>query len=240
MLHSQPTDNWQLATATVTWDADGILGIGLEVTVTSGTLDAVEVNGFNVFIDEVSDAVKAGTELTALPTPVNPVANASDAGAVEDLTGTFAICAGYLAENNPGVLAADGSIVFTASETTTLSLDVNAKRGGVVDADGVVATNLPIPVTVTVVTGPTCSDYNFTAYAGGSDTLVDVSDVTAMVSYIDANKAGFLWRVMSTDAGFDATYDLNDDSKVDVNDVTELVSFIDENKTSFLWRVSCN
>lgn len=140
--------------ATVTWDADGVLGMGLTVTVDSGELDDVTINGFNVFIDEAYDIASAnggalpGYTDTDLP-DADPKANVDGPG-MAPLSGSFALCAGYLVEENPGVLAANGSIVFEASQETQITLSKNDKRGGVVNAAGEVATNLPITFTIEV------------------------------------------------------------------------------------------
>jgi hypothetical protein len=140
------TDNTD-GTATVAWTSDeGVAGMALEMTVTTGGADlAVTMNDFNVFIDEAFSIVDGGGTLTELPAS-NPVANADAAGTAA-AAGTFVVCGGYLAENNPGLMA--GSIVLSASEDTTLDVVADATRGGVVALGGAALAVDPFTVTIT-------------------------------------------------------------------------------------------
>jgi len=129
---------------------NGVLGLGLDVTVSVGTLDSVEVNGFNVFIDEAWQNFDGKTtqeilDLTddnadGIPDVAQSVAlaNVGDKG-VAAVSGNFAICAGYLAANNPGTNGA--TIVFKAADGADVILSENVKRGGVVNAAGKVNLN---------------------------------------------------------------------------------------------------
>lgn len=146
-------------TAEVTWTVDGctVLGMGLEVAVDAAdTLTAVDVNGFNVFIDQAFDIVDGGGTLTEpLPTS-NAKAELDAAGAADSFAASFALCAGYLAENNTGLTT--GTITLTATDDTTVELKENATRGGVVGIkEGAVAsltTNLGAGMVVDITVAP--------------------------------------------------------------------------------------
>ncbi len=129
---------------------DGVLGIGLDVNVTLGTLDSVVVNGFNVYIDEASEnlaglspediAALPDADTDGLPDAIQgtPIADVLGAGTAA-LSDSFALCAGYLEAANPGVT--DATIVFTSADGCTVAISENAKRGGIVDATGKVTIN---------------------------------------------------------------------------------------------------
>ena len=232
------TDNAD-GTGTIAWEGtegDTVVGMALKIS-TEDTIDSVVMDGFNVFIDEAHDIVTAdGFEtLTELPA-TNPVADAAIAGTVDNanLTGDFVVCGGYLAADNPGL--ASGTITLNTSAGATVTVAPDALRGGVVALGGAALDFEAFELVIS--NGPSCSDFNLTGYAGGTDNTVNASDVTALVSYIDANR-GFFWSVASTSANFDAAYDLNGDNVVNASDVTALVSYIDANR-GFFWSVTCN
>lgn len=178
-------------TAQVAWTADeGIAGMALECTVTTGGADlAVAMNDFNVFIDEAYDIVNGGGTLTDLPAS-NPVANADAAGTAA-AAGTFVICGGYLAADNPGLMA--GTIDFTASEDTTIDVVADDTRGGCVAIGGAAVAVDPFTVTITV--GVQCpEDLNGSGFveAGDIQMILDKWGQAADGDIEDLNGSGFI------------------------------------------------
>ena len=108
-----------------------IAGLALEVTVDSGTLSSVALDGFNVFIDQAY-STPGFTTLEEVNT--NPVANADAPGAITDLTGTFAVCGGSLTEDHVGVTVA--TLTLTSDEGFVVTVTGDETRGGAVAMDG--------------------------------------------------------------------------------------------------------
>ncbi len=202
-------------TAEVTWTATGctVLGMGLEVAVDSAdSLTDVDVDSFNVFIDQAFDIVDGGGTLTEpLPTS-NAKASVGAAGSVAAFDADFALCAGYLAENNTGL--ASGKITFTADADSSVTLTENATRGGVVGIkDGAVApltTNLGAGLVVDITAASSC---HFTEGDANCDDSVDFGDIQTVLNN---------WGM--TDTASLAAADVNGDSSVDFGDIQTVLN----------------
>lgn len=177
---------------------DGALGIALDVAVNTGTLDAVTVNGFNVFIDEASEMA---TLPAALPIGTNPIANINDAGSAA-LSSNFALCAGYLAANNPGTVGAN--IVLEAAGGAQVTITANAKRGaGIVAASGEIAFDA---TTIDIAAESTC---HFSEGDANCDGAVSAGDISIVLNY---------WGT-SDPAG-----DINGDGSVSAGDISVILA----------------
>ena len=140
-----------------------IAGMAVEVTVDSGSLTSVSMDGFNVFIDQAY-STPGFTTLAEVAT--NPVANADAPGAITDLTGTFALCAGSLTEDHAGVTAA--TITITSDDGAVVTITADDTRGGAVAMGGDSVTI--VGGTFTVPTGGGCpEDLNGSGYVEAGD-----------------------------------------------------------------------
>lgn len=187
---------------------DGILGIGLDVTVSNGTLDSVDVNGFNVFIDDAWQTLDGGGTLPAeLPVGTSALANVMDRG-VAALSDNFAICAGFLAENNPGTAGA--TIVLEAADGADVVISENDKRGGVVNAAGSVDFTELVFTIDAEQQGPACWNNPNQAFGDiNNDGKVDTLDWPIFRDSFGSVDGG---------AGYNPCADLNRDGKIDTLD----------------------
>ncbi|AQT67069.1 hypothetical protein STSP2_00209 [Anaerohalosphaera lusitana] len=142
------TDNGD-GTGTLSWTINApdteIVGMGLNVDATTGTVDAVAVDSFfDVFIDAAYSDPTLYDGATAPGQLGTPVALQGSAGTTTLPNASFAISVGHLEGTTDGA-----GIVLTSGAGAEGQLDVNATRGGVVDQNGdALTTNLPIAFSI--------------------------------------------------------------------------------------------
>jgi len=147
-------------TATVTYTADAaVVGYALDVDSDVDVTDVAIDSFFDVFMDYANaegDAYVYGAG--------SPIAAQDAAGVATLPAAAFCISAGGLEDDETDVPALTGTIVITTGADATVTLGENALRGGVVDYDGAMTTNLPITFDITA----------------GGPALIAVPDVTGM------------------------------------------------------------
>ncbi|MGE4286469.1 MAG: PASTA domain-containing protein [Phycisphaerae bacterium] len=147
-------------TATVSYTADAaVVGFALDVDSDVDVTDVAIDSFFDVFMDYANaegDAYVYGAG--------SPIAAQEAAGVAALPAASFCISAGGLEDDETDVPALTGEIVITTGAAASVTLGENALRGGVVDYDGAMTTNLPITFDIT---------------AGGPE-LIAVPDVTGM------------------------------------------------------------
>lgn len=145
------TDNAD-GTCTIDWTStEAVVGMGLVVDMNgSEQITAVAVDSFfDIFIDLAADdpvgySLYDGTDEDA-------VADPNGAGTINLPKSVFSLCMGSV--DGGGV---SGSIVLTGDDTNPVgTLSEDTLRGGVVTANGAIATNLPIDFVITS-TPPEC------------------------------------------------------------------------------------
>jgi hypothetical protein len=155
----QAVDNGD-GTATVTYTADAaVVGFALDVDSDVDVTDVAIDSFFDVFMDYANaegDAYVYGAG--------SPIATKDAAGVATLPAASFCISAGGLEDDETDVPALTGEIVITTGANATVTLGENALRGGVVDYDGAMTTNLPITFDITA----------------GGPVLIAVPDVTGM------------------------------------------------------------
>jgi hypothetical protein len=150
------TDNAD-GTCTISYtytDAKGPVGMGLVVDCSVGAVDDLSNidSFFDVFIDFAYDEEQSGSydplgEGSA--TPNNAAADVAGPGVVAP-SANFVISLAGLDPNSGSVPTGTVSLVtLSADENVEGIIDADTLRGGVVNKDGVMATNLPISFTIT-------------------------------------------------------------------------------------------
>ncbi len=210
-------------TLTLDSTADGvnIVALGLTVDSDSGTIDSVAISPstFNIYMDSAFTAGNSYTYGAGIPT-----AMIDQAGELALPADDFAISAGML--NGEEDAGADGAavvtITFTGDAAGTISL--NAIRGGVVATDG-----------TALAMDPVAFDFAGAACGGDFDASgnVTATDITLLVNYWLANKAGFGSVAPLGAAGYVEGMDIDSSGGVTATDITLLVNHWLANKSGF-------
>lgn len=202
---------------TIAYDAP-IVGMALDVDATGVSATAVTLPAFfDVFMDYAytqgaSYVYGAG----------NAIANQDAAGVATLPSSAFCISAGGLedpvAQGQPAdEVPATGSIEIAVTGTSgSVVISANTLRGGVVDYNGAMTTNLPITVQIQNVPSVCRGDVD-------ADGWITLDDVYALVVYLNAYEAdGFFTEVTPATAA----YDYDNDGWVTLDDVYALVVFL--------------
>jgi len=210
-------------TVTISYDAP-IVGMALDVdsatvSVTGVTLDSF----FDVFMDY---AYVQGASYVYMAG--DSIATQDAAGVATLPSSSFCISAGGLQDNESDVPAA-GSFTLAVTGIGDITIGANSLRGGVVDYDGAMTTNLPITVNVAGVTPTVCKG------DADGDGWVSPDDITAIVVYINNYAADGFWVEVS--AGYEA-YDYDQDGWVSPDDITGVVVYINGYAADGFW-VEC-
>jgi len=216
-------------TVTISYDAP-IVGLALDVDSTTVTASAVTLpDFFDVFMDY------------AYAQGASYVYGAGDAIATQDAAGvatlpsmSFCISAGGLEDDEADTVPATGSIVLAVTGEGDIEISANTLRGGVVDYNGAMTTNLPI--TITVASGDTPAQIEWDAMNANGDTFVNAGDISAIITYLNSNATAPLWRVPASEAN--AQYNVNGDAFVNAGDISTIITYLNSNASAPLWRVA--
>jgi hypothetical protein len=178
--------------------------------------------------------------ITSGPSTYNLTTATTAGGTVTDPgIGVFAKAA-----NQPAnlVAAAHAGWFFLNWTGSAVAAPASASTTILMDADKSVTANFTLA----------CAKYNVTKEVGGTDNVVNVNDVNALINWVNANK-GALWAVPSTNPAYNVpvagtTYGLvynitkkegGTDSTVNVNDLNAMVNYVNKRKGA-LWSVNCS
>lgn len=211
-------------TVTITADAP-VVGLALDVDADMDVTAVAVDSFFDVFMDYAYDqgASYVYGEGSAIA--------AQDAAGVATLPSmAFCISAGGLEDDAADTVPATSEIVLTVDGSGDIVISENTLRGGVVDYDGAMTTNLPI--TINIPDEPTAcyGDVDGNAF-------VNAGDITALVNYINANGAAPFWSVAvdATNGG----YDVDSNNFINAGDITALVNYINANGAAPFWSIAC-
>jgi hypothetical protein len=240
-------------TGTIVVDATAeglIVGLGLNIDTTGGNITALSIEPatFNIFPDAAHD-MELTTQGSYGYGDGTPIAN-QDAVGEAALSSSFAVSVGML--NGETTAGAAGAAVVTINiavdAATNICVEENAIRGGIVltdgtgvDIDGAVVCGDVIPGPVV----PTCQDYNLTKLTGGTDNLVNVSDINLFIGYVNTNKTGSFFVVNAANPNYDPLYNITakqggTDTLINVSDLNALISWINATKTGTFFVVNCS
>jgi len=198
-------------TVTISYDAP-IVGLALDVDSATVSVTGVTLpTFFDVFMDYAyaqggSYVYKSGDSIAA-----------QDAAGVATLpSSSFCISAGGLEDDELDTVPATGEITLAVTGTGTITISANTLRGGVVDYNGAMTTNLPIEIVVSGAPSVCAGDAD-------GDGWLTPNDLTVIVGALNPYAAdGFEFEMT---AGFEA-YDLDDDGWITPNDLTVLVGIL--------------
>lgn len=233
------------ATVSMTVVSGDPVGIGLDVTTTSGELDDVVMavdSFFDIFVDAAYDMETAAAGSYTYGAGVGPVCLVGGPGsttvaAANAAVTPFALCVGGLGgAANPltaGPTTGDTVelFVFSASVDTTAEVTLNVIRGGIVDKDATAMTVNGLPLTVTITNppvGPACWSFATQCYGdldGGG--AINTGD---FFPFKDAYNTSYFANTMGTALGeYNPCADLNQDGYINT---TDFFTFKDNYNTS--------
>ena len=200
-------------TVTITANAP-IVGMALDVDADMDVTAVAVDSFFDVFMDY---AYAQGESY---------VYGAGDAIAAQDAAGVatlpsmaFCISAGGLEDDAADTVPATSEIVLTVDGTGSILISENTLRGGVVDYDGAMTTNLPINITVAAAQTACIGDVD------GSG-IINALDVTALVGLMSANGTGPAKIIASTSEFYSVEADVDESGIINALDVTALVGLM--------------
>lgn len=206
------TGSYDAGVVTITYDAP-IVGMALDVDATDVSVNGVTLPAFfDVFMDYAytqgaSYVYGAG----------NAIANQDAAGVATLPSNEFCISAGGLEDNGTDVVPATGTITLAVNGTGSVVISANTLRGGVVDYNGAMTTNLPITVQISGAT--VClGDADGDGWLAPNDLAVIVG---LLNQYSEANFE------VELSAGFEA-YDVDGDGWIAPNDLAVLVGILNQ------------
>jgi len=198
-------------TVTISYDAP-IVGLALDVDSADVTVSGVTLPAFfDVFMDYAyaqgaSYVYKAGDAIAA-----------QDAAGVATLPSmSFCISAGGLEDDAADVVPATGDIVLAVTGTGDITIDANTLRGGVVDYNGAMTTNLPITITVASTVVACIGDVDKSG-------IINATDITALVGLMSANGTGPAKIILSSSPAYIVEADVDESGIINATDITALV-----------------
>lgn len=211
-------------TVTISYDAP-IVGMALDVDCTGGSATAVTLPAFfDVFMDY---AYAQGSSYVYMSG--NAIANQDAAGVATLPSASFCISAGGLEDNAGDVVPATGSITIAVDAATTkVTIGANTLRGGVVDYNGAMTTNLPIDINIQNIPSVCLGDAD-------GDGWISPDDLGTIVGYIRNYEADGFWVEVS--AGKEA-YDYDQDGWISPDDLGAIVGVIRNYEADGFW-VEC-
>lgn len=208
-------------TITISYDAP-VVGLALDVdSTTVSVTDITLPDFFDVFMDYayaegIDYEYPVDENGDPLPHDDNDSVAAQDAAGVAVLPSmAFCISAGGL-EDNAGDVAVAGSITLAVTGTGTITITENTLRGGVVDYNGAMTTNLPIVISVVPIVTACIGDVD------GSG-IINALDVTALVGLMSAEGVGPAKIIASTNPAYTVEADVDASGIINALDVTALV-----------------
>jgi len=212
-------------TVTISYDAP-IVGLALDVDSAAVSVTGVTLpTFFDVFMDYAyaqggSYVYKSGDSIAA-----------QDAAGVATLpSSSFCISAGGLEDDELDTVPATGEITLAVTGTGTITISANTLRGGVVDYNGAMTTNLPIDIVVAGAPSVCLGDAD-------GDGWISPDDLGAIVGYIGGFEADGFWVEVS--AGYEA-YDFDQDGWVSPDDLGGIVGYIGGFAADGFWAECAN
>ncbi|AQQ10416.1 hypothetical protein L21SP3_02248 [Sedimentisphaera cyanobacteriorum] len=170
-------------TATISYTADAaVVGFALDVDSDVSVTDVTIPSFFDVFMDYANEEGESYVYGEGSPIAYQDAAGTNALPCV-----SFCISAGGLEDDETDVPSTSGDIVVTTGGAATVTLGENALRGGVVDYDGAMDTNLPITFDITDGGGePICYGDIWDGGEGapGSDGQIDTADMNYLMQQL--------------------------------------------------------
>ncbi|OXU14625.1 hypothetical protein [Sedimentisphaera salicampi] len=179
------TDNGD-GTATVSYSADAaVVGFALDVDSDVDVTDVAIPSFFDVFMDYANEEGESYVYGEG-----GPIAAQDAAGTASLPSAAFCISAGGLEDDETDVPSTSGDIVVTTGAAASVTIGENALRGGVVDYDGAMDTNLPITFDITDGGGEPCyGDVSADGASYGQDGVINIADMNWLMSKLGENAA---------------------------------------------------
>ncbi|ARN57313.1 dockerin type I domain-containing protein [Sedimentisphaera salicampi] len=224
------TDNGD-GTATVSYSADAaVVGFALDVDSDVDVTDVAIPSFFDVFMDYANEEGESYVYGEG-----GPIAAQDAAGTASLPSAAFCISAGGLEDDETDVPSTSGDIVVTTGAAASVTIGENALRGGVVDYDGAMDTNLPITFDITDggTEPPECAAYDL-----DGNNFVNAEDITALVNYINNNGSAPFWSIAVDESN--GAYDVDGNGFINAEDITATVNYINNNGSAPFWSISCD
>jgi len=224
-------------TVTISYDAP-IVGLALDVDSAAVSVTGVTLpTFFDVFMDYAyaqggSYVYKSGDSIAA-----------QDAAGVATLpSSSFCISAGGLEDDELDTVPATGEITLAVTGTGTITISANTLRGGVVDYNGAMTTNLPIDIVVAAPSGCACyGDITADGINYGQDEKISLADMNYLMMLLGSAGAPYEITADSSNQCADVTADginAGQDGKISLADMNYLMMLL--GSAGAPYEVSCN
>lgn len=202
-------------TVTISYNAP-IVGLALDVDSAAVSVTGVTLpTFFDVFMDYAYNTIDQGG--TYQYGSGDAIAAQDAAGVATLPSSAFCISAGGLEGDFDGdTLPTSGEITLAVTGTGTITISANTLRGGVVDYNGAMTTNLPIDIVVAGAPSVCLGDAD-------GDGWVTTDDMATLVGYLNGYAPDYYVEV---DGSTPAAYDYDGDGWITTDDIAGIVGYL--------------